>query len=266
MQKLNTFQLKIIGLLLMTVDHIHQYFKFLGVPIWFNWIGRVVAPIFAFTAVEGYYHTRDRKKYMTRLYLASVFMSITSIIIPNILKRPDGIMIPNNIFSTIFLITLFIKSIELIIEGKLKSERDKVKKGVLIGALPIVSSLIVVLLNRTPYLSTFSTILDIIIPNPATTEGGPVFIMIGIMMYFLRHDRTRMIIIYSFISLSILFSGKLDINTVFYKNYQWMMIFSVVFFLLYNGKKGRSMKYLFYIYYPAHIFVFYIISTLIMIQ
>ena len=47
---LNSFQLKLIGLILMTFDHIHEFFSFTGqVPIAFKWLGRVVAPIFMYT-------------------------------------------------------------------------------------------------------------------------------------------------------------------------------------------------------------------------
>lgn len=266
MQRLNTFQLKIIGLLLMTMDHIYQYFRFLGVPIWFNWLGRVVAPIFAFTAVEGYYHTSDRKGYMKRLYISSVLMSIGSLIIPEIIARPDGMTIPNNIFSTIFLITVYIKSIETIVEGRLKGEKNTVRKGIVLGSVPIASSVFLALGHGVDSLSLVSTVVDIAIPNPLTTEGGPVFIMIGIIMYFLRRERIKMVAIYSAISLSILFSGKLDVQTVFFENYQWMMVFSAIFFMMYNGEKGRGMKRLFYGYYPGHIYFFYILSAVLMVK
>nr|WP_278335426.1 TraX family protein [Clostridium peptidivorans] len=59
---LTGFQLKIIGLLLMIFDHIHEFFNFAGdIPVAFNWVGRIVAPIFIFMTVEGYTHTRSKK-------------------------------------------------------------------------------------------------------------------------------------------------------------------------------------------------------------
>ncbi|RRH22683.1 conjugal transfer protein TraX, partial [Clostridioides difficile] len=44
------------------------------------------------------------------------------------------------------------------------------------------------------------------------------------------------------------------------QNYQWMMIASLPLMLLYNGEKGKSMKYLFYLYYPIHVYILYILG------
>ena len=59
------FKLKLIGLMLMVFDHIHEFFNYSGsIPIAFKWVGRIVAPVFIFMTVEGYTHTRSKKKYM----------------------------------------------------------------------------------------------------------------------------------------------------------------------------------------------------------
>lgn len=262
---MNTFQLKIIGLILMTLDHMYQYFKLAGVPIWFNWLGRVVAPIFAFTAVEGYYHTRDRFKYMRRLYVSSLLMSIGNIIVPMIISRPDGMTVPNNIFSTLFLITVYIKAIELLAEGRYSGDRKKLYRGLVLGIVPIASGFIASAGYQLGGEWAYKAI-SAVLPNPFITEGGPVFIMIGLIMYFLRQDRVKMVAIYSFISLSMLVSGELTVQRIFFENYQWMMVFSAVFFLLYNGQKGRGVKYLFYAYYPGHIYFFYVLSAILMLK
>ena len=44
--------------------------------------------------------------------------------------------------------------------------------------------------------------------------------------------------------------------------YEWLGIFAVVLMLLYNGKRGRGCKPLFYIFYPAHVYILYALSCL----
>lgn len=62
---LNSFQLKIIAIITMLIDHVGAIFfpQYYG----FRIIGRIAFPIFAFLLVEGYVHTSDIKKYLLRL-------------------------------------------------------------------------------------------------------------------------------------------------------------------------------------------------------
>ena len=41
------------------------------------------------------------------------------------------------------------------------------------------------------------------------------------------------------------------------------MIFAAVPIALYNGERGKGIKNFFYIYYPLHIGILYVISTLV---
>ena len=59
---MNSFILKIIACITMFIDHV-GYAIFNG-PSWFNYIGRIAFPIFAFQISEGYAHTRNIKKYL----------------------------------------------------------------------------------------------------------------------------------------------------------------------------------------------------------
>lgn len=62
---IDTFTLKMIAIVTMLIDHI----GFVLLPQYeiLRIIGRISFPIFAYTLVEGFIHTRDVKKYLIRL-------------------------------------------------------------------------------------------------------------------------------------------------------------------------------------------------------
>ena len=43
---------------------------------------------------------------------------------------------------------------------------------------------------------------------------------------------------------------------------QFFSLISLIFIFMYNGGKGRSMKYFFYLFYPLHFFILEIIKTI----
>lgn len=68
--------LKTIALVLMLLDHIHYFFAFTGaVPTLFSMLGRLSAPLFLFCTVEGFAHTRDRKRYFLRIWAIGAGMA-----------------------------------------------------------------------------------------------------------------------------------------------------------------------------------------------
>lgn len=56
----------------MVMDHIHYFFGFTGwIPEWFSMVGRLGAPLFLFCLVEGFTHTRNRKRYFAKVHSAA---------------------------------------------------------------------------------------------------------------------------------------------------------------------------------------------------
>lgn len=227
---LNITQLKLIALAFMVLDHIYYFFSFTGnIPIQFKWIGRIAFPIFLFALCESYFYTSNKKKLMYRLFIGSLLMVVINYHINKYIQRPDGFIITPNIFATMFLVTFYLYLIDRIKEKK---------------TINISSILYIVLLVVTLPLTLF-------------VEGGPVFILLGLVMYYTRTNRNKQILFFSIITLILLF-----VNV--FENYQWFMIFSIIFFKLYNGEKGKGLKHLFYIFYPLHIYILYVISYLIL--
>ncbi len=222
----NGFQLKMLMAILMLVDHIAQFIP--DIPIWFHYLGRIVAPIFFFILVEGFIHTSNRQNYMKRLFIWGAVMFGGSWLLELIL--PYDQYIPNNIFLS--LASCF--ALLYIIDLHRITEDSKVK---------IKLTIYVIIIG---FLALF-------------TEAS--FIGIGMTLIFYYFRKNKLALSISYIALSSLFAfGGFSYENLFLLNYQWMMVFSLPFILLYNGERGRSLKYFFYVFYPAHIWALYIIG------
>ncbi|WP_026895972.1 TraX family protein [Clostridiisalibacter paucivorans] len=252
----NGYQLKIIALILMTFDHAYQgFYGVIETPQWFNILGRLVAPIFLFMLAEGMHYTHDRIKYMSRLYIASVLMSITNIIINKYTPQPGGFLVHNNIFATMFLITFFIHTGSKIREH-IKSKNYK--RSVLYLVLLLIPCITQVFLESFTNLVA-KKFITTVIPVPFDVEGGIFAILLGIGFYLFRETKLKTSIFYifyvsGFFSIGALFDPNWSILSIF-EGVQWYMIFALVFISMYNNQKGKGGKYLFYIYYPLHIYV-----------
>lgn len=226
---MSAFTLKFIAFIFMVMDHI--YFYIAGTPIWFTYIGRIVAPIYFFLLVESFFHTRDRKKFTIRLF---GFAFIAFLILNVMFKQPM------NIFASMALGILMLDIIEFI------------KK------------------HNNFFIKVIGTLLVFLVCMLSLhTEASYYGIFMILIFYFLRNNKFLMSIFYiGFSLLEILFvvGTQFFIEEVFYTNYQWMMVFSIIPILLYNGKAGhrsKFFKYFFYVGYIVHIIILLIIGNTI---
>lgn len=298
---MSTALLKYIALILMTIDHIGEFIP--GTPIWFRYLGRLAAPIFFFCAVEGIMHTHDRKKYLLRLYIASVLMATAEFIL---LMIDSKLYINNNIFSSIFLGTTIVYILE---EFKDKKRKRNLLLLAFVGwqALSFIIAFVLTRFdNIIPWIDYSVEYLLILAGNWEVTEGALYLTLAILLFYFLRGDKKKLAIgytvycalffvatplkgvVYAYEIVARLFNRTVaeiivglpfrDIlglpisgnifgasfrELIFEDYYQWMMIFALPIILCYNGKRGNYPKWLFYIYYPAHLFVLALISMLI---
>lgn len=260
---LSGFDLKILALALMLLDHIHYFFSFTEkVPVLFSQLGRLSGGLFLFMIIEGFTHTSNRKKYFKRIYLFSVFMGVIQyVIIYCGLSRPDGFWPQNNIYASFILVLLIIQGIEWMKEKKWK-------RGLLILSVAIVPNLLSFFVPMK-FMPVLGLLMTTVLPLPMFVEGGIFFVISGVLLYVFRSNRkvqAGVFIVFTLswtLGMALLMAPDLSITTLFTKYYEWMGAFAGLLMLLYNEERGRKAKQLFYVFYPAHVYILYILSWLV---
>jgi hypothetical protein len=248
---LNGTQIKIIMVIFMVCDHIHQMFLSQGAPQWLTMVGRLVLPAFLFLVIEGWEHTRNQRKYMLRLLYGSLAVSILSAVITGFFPN-NNVVLMNNIFSTFLVTCWYLWCID-----RLKAR--KIVSGLLLMLVPLLTALPMIALGQLANKGGMSpegihalALISSALPNILGIEGGAGVVFLGVILYLL-HGRQMLqgLTVAAFGAVLFVLSPH-DI--------QWMMAFAAVPIFLYNGERGRGMKYFFYVFYPAHLYVLYLLA------
>jgi len=260
LRRFNGTQLKYFAAALMVLDHIHQMFAPMGAPLWLTMVGRLVAPIFLFMCAEGMAYTRDRKKYLLRLFLGFEFMNVATMIISRALPNPDVVLI-NNIFGTFLVTGLYIVFLDMLRDGAREKKPAKVCAAVGLMLLPLLAYAPLLFVASLPEGSAVQTWLlpvAMLVPNAFTAEGGPFFVLLGVLFYGFRKNR---------LAQAACLVGAGALLFAFGDRLQSLMALAAIPLLLYDGTRGRGGKfdkYFFYVFYPAHIYALYFIAWLAM--
>lgn len=249
----------------MVFDHLGEFFSFLGIPLWFHWIGRVTAPIFLFESSEGFIHTSNRKKYMFRLLIGFWIMGLVNMVLNRYFSVGDAIVI-NNIFSTLFLGTVYMQAVEYLRNGMKERRGAMIGKSLLWFFAPLLVSLLPLWFFMSldlsqPLAGAFIQIFTLLIPTLFFTEGGFLFVLLAVCFYLFHGKKGLQVAALVLVAVITFVTG--DMQQPFASNYQWMMMFAAIPVILYNGEKGRSMRSFFYYFYIGHIALFAIVSFLI---
>ena len=279
---MNSFSLKIMAVMFMIIDHMAQFLP--GMPIWMHWLGRLAAPIFIYCSVWSFTYTRDRKKYLIRLYIAGAIMSFIQ----------WWLNIPNNFFRSLFSLLVILYLLECF-QNKLNFRRK-----FLLYILWQFSTigLCVLFLSGLRLPETFVIyVIAAITGSIYNLEGGIIYVLLGVLFWIFKNQKKKLAVSFcifdiilfgltttSIISISLgwirfhcpiltipieVLGYLLDTvvglppaelgGSMWWNNYEWMMIGALPFLLIYNKKRGKSLKWFFYVIYPVHIvFLWYV--------
>ena len=233
---LSTADLKLIAIIAMTIDHLTWLF-FPGLQrVWYvcllHIIGRLTAPIMWFFIAEGSYYTKNPKKYITRLFVFAIISHFAY----SFAFGLNPIPFKNGIFN----------------------------QTSVIWSLAIAAALIFIVNKyKLSYWKNFALILLAnLLSFPA--DWSCIATMVPFYLYNHRGDfkkQVRDFILFGFMYALVYF---IFIDKV-YGVLQLFIFLSIPLLSLYNGKAGnnRNMKWLFYIYYPAHLVIVGVLRLLL---
>lgn len=226
--------LKILACLLMLVDHIGMIF-FPDVSA-LRAVGRLSMPIFAFMFAEGCHYTRRKARHFALVFALGLVTSAGASLING---RAEG-----NILITFSLSCLIIYSLALL-KGAAFARRGKV--------IAASSAALALSLGAAIYLCCFS---------PLHIEYGlaGVLLPVTVRLSDFKSYGARGLLaeIYNPATVYTLFLIGLAALTAALGGSQAYCLLAIVPLLMYSGKRGRlRLKYLFYIFYPAHLAVLY---------
>lgn len=263
--------LKWIALVLMVLDHIHYFFSFTGwIPDWFSMLGRLSAPLFLFCAVEGFIHTRSRKKYFLKVYSLSVLMTGVLLLMNvfGMLIRPDGFYPMNGMMTSFAVLMIVWQGIDWLGE-------KRYLRGLAAVLLPLAwPMLLTALLSGVPALRLPLVLIGLtLVPtwNFSLDACLPVVVS-GIVLYLFRKNRYRQIaafvmfeLLYYLVYVGSMCAGLPGFHwtQMFTMYYEWYGAFAGILMLCYDGRRGSGHGGFFYLFYPAHIYGLYALSWLL---
>lgn len=241
---LDANSIKIIAIIAMTIDHIAWLlfpgYQYGAVPIILHIIGRLTCPIMCYFIAEGYHHTRNIARYTKRLFLFSivshfayVYFSANYIDWRSFIPFYYGDIL--NQTSVMWPLAWGLVMLRVANSKKIKEP---------------LKYIIIILICLITFSSDWSCIASLCILAFGTNRGDFKKQMLWMTFYVAMY--------------SVVYFFALD---KVYGVIQMAVILAAPVIAMYNGKRGQNpkmnaiMKYVFYVYYPLHLFVLGLIQS-----
>ena len=234
---MNSFVLKMIGIVTMLCDHIGKVF--LTEEVWLQCVGRLAYPIFAFGVAQGYLHTRNVKKYAVRLGIFAVASQV-----PYTLFMIAGDGDPNRL-NVIFTLLLGLMAVYLC---------DRVSQKWLGVGLALVLCAAAELLKVDYGAYGVGTVV-LMYWYSKMTSGAEVGARQRVSWTVLTTVVFAAMTVLKYLEPLIM---QPEDAWFFALMILWTVV-GLVPIMLYNGRLGVKCKYLFYVFYPVHLAVIYVV-------
>lgn len=254
---MSSFVLKIIAVIAMTIDHAHNIIGQNGFMTLFPFltrhtsyilmrlmysIGRIAFPLFAFMIAEGASKTRSMPKYIGRLGLFAV-ISEPFFYFSHWRSNPTiGGFFENLLrhnFENVFF-TLALGAAAIYVCQQLEARRVKYARILNIPVI-LIASLIAAFIG--------------------CDYGMAGILLIGCLYLAQTKPQKCMVVLLWIVCLYGFGQAYNPISSILRDCL--LASLSVVFIWFYNGRRGRPMKWSFYIYYPAHLLVLSLVHLLL---
>lgn len=283
--------LKIIAIVTMLIDHTAAVLLHNNMIM--RAIGRIAFPIFIFLLIEGAIHTKSKLKYALRLSLFALLSEI-----PFDLAFNGGAFYfgYQNVFFTLAIGMFMIIGFDLVEQNKIPALIKKIlfALGLFAPAATIlflygnvflnmkknfdltrnlslnfiyISMFVIIFLLTILYLfltksklgkeALFSSSIDllflslgVVVAMLLKTDYSAMGILAIATMYLLRNRKTE----------SFLFGCLI---LILFQPFELPALIGLIPVSKYNGERGLKLKYIFYIFYPAHLLLIYGISLLL---
>lgn len=218
---MSSFALHNLAMLLMLCDHLQL--TLLPELTILRCVGRLAFPLFAFMAVEGYFHTRSLKKYLVRLLILALISEVPF----NLLVSGSSFdPYHQNVICTIILGLCCIWAFE-----NIAADRQKLLSAVII-------------------IAAFGTAII------ASVDYSSAGVLTLLAFYAFRGNtlRCRLLQLASLGFINLVLLGGIG----FSYPYQALAVLSLPIIWLYNGSQGLHNGYIKavnYLFYPAHMLI-----------
>lgn len=240
---MSSFALRMIAIVTMLIDHIGLVFHH-EMPDWLFWVmrgtGRLAMPIFCFLIAEGLLHTRDVRKYLSRLLIFGVVSELPfDLMLNGRTMMADGTLFDFAQQNVMF--TLFLGLLGIMLFDTFAARNQRLAALAAIVAAGVAAQLL-------------------------NTDYGMFGVYYVFVFYFFRGQRGQQTVFFALGLAAMILSQIMGGASPEAAAIQMCAIAALIPISHGNGRRGpggKAMRFGFYAFYPAHMLLLFGLCYLI---